>query len=131
MGERKPGIFVLHANSGRLTAGVTLIALSSLLIVFIASMGDDMLYEYVLGPLVMLGYSLGLLLRGSQTRTYIIDSNESMYEFYIGDVLVYRGHVHNIYIRLTAVRSGGSENYYTITLNGFMIDEQNLTGSVT
>ena len=64
-------------------------------------------------------------------RTYVLDSNTNMYEFYRGDTLIYQGDYHNIYIRLKGIKSGAGSIYYSVVLNGYNIDEESITMSGT
>ncbi len=52
-----------------------------------------------------------------------------MYEYYKGKKLIYTGHIHNIYIRLKGWKTGGDDIIYNLVLDGFMLDEQVLSGS--
>ena len=64
-----------------------------------------------------------------KVRMYIIDTNKNLYEFYLGEMLIYRGHVHNIYIRLKGQKTANGEMRYQVVLNGFMIEEVVITSS--
>ena len=63
----------------------------------------------------------------NDVRRIVIDLNEKEYEFYKGNHLVYRGHVHNVYIRLVGQKSGTGDVYYKVALNGYHLEEQALT----
>ena len=56
-----------------------------------------------------------------QVRIYIIDHVNGIYEFYRGSTLVYRGKLHNLYVRLRPQSTGAGEVFYDIVLNGFMV----------
>ena len=64
-----------------------------------------------------------------QTRTVTIDSTRGMYEFHRSNKLIYRGHLHNIYIRLKGVNSGSGVTYYLVILSGYQVDEESITSS--
>ena len=42
----------------------------------------------------------------SDLRRIVIDTTRHEYEFHVGSRLVYRGHIHNVYIRLVGQKSG-------------------------
>ena len=52
---------------------------------------------------------------------YVIDHMNGMYEFYRGNQLVYRGLLHNVYIRLRRKSTGGGEEFYDIVFSGFKV----------
>ncbi len=56
--------------------------------------------------------------------TYVIDHSKGSYEFYKGSTLVYRGDLHNVYVRLRRLSTGVGDHYYDITFNGFMVQLQ-------
>lgn len=63
-------------------------------------------------------------------RTYILDSNSKIYEFYKGAELIYQGHYHNIYIRCIGQNSGNGEIYYNVVLDGYCIDCVTITSAI-
>ncbi|XP_038063527.1 transmembrane protein 249-like [Patiria miniata] len=65
----------------------------------------------------------------SDVRRIVLDTTRNEYEFHTGNRLVYRGHIHNVYIRLVGQKSGAGDTYYKIVLNGFHLEEQALTSS--
>ena len=44
-----------------------------------------------------------------------------------GHQLVYRGHLHNLYLRVKGMASGGGETYYNVILGGYMVEPEALT----
>ncbi len=50
---------------------------------------------------------------------YVIDHMNGMYEFYRGSFLVYRGQLHNLYMRLRRESTGGGEEFYDIEFSGY------------
>ena len=128
--EVEYNIFVLTVKSARFTLAATLCAITAACTVLIfVSAGS--LNEYVIFPLlVFLGFMCQAIWAWEE-RTYVLDSNEKMYEFYRGNKLIYRGHYHNIYIRLKGQSSGGGETYYSVVLDGYHVDEEAITSTTT
>nr|XP_039252084.1 transmembrane protein 249-like [Styela clava] len=75
--------------------------------------------------------SLRLIQYNWQTRRIEIEKDGEQYYFYIGRKLVYTGKIYNIYIRLRGQRSSNGSTYYRIILNGFNIEEQDITSMST
>jgi len=47
-------------------------------------------------------------------------------QYYVNDELVYRGHCHNIYIRIKAIKVAG-EGYYKVIICGYGIEAFDVT----
>ncbi|CAD5121306.1 unnamed protein product [Dimorphilus gyrociliatus] len=60
-------------------------------------------------------------------RTIIIDHNCRRYEYYKGESLIYRGHLHNVFVRLKGVEAAAGEFYFKVTLGGFLVEEYDIT----
>ncbi|CAH1773739.1 unnamed protein product [Owenia fusiformis] len=127
--ETATNLFRLKVRSVKFIFGlVSTFALGLTAIILYATngieLGETLLY-FVIGFLALTSITLYY----KEERTLLLDINNSTYEFYRGDRLVYQGHNHNIYIRLKGEKSGSGEMYYNVTLNGFQVDEQMLTSA--
>jgi len=47
-------------------------------------------------------------------------------QYYINDNLIYRGHCHNVYIRIDVSKVSG-DGYYKVVIGGYGIDTYNVT----
>lgn len=128
--EVQANYFVMQSKSTRFIGAV----LQSLVVIILSAIlysTSESFYEYFVFTIIIALWPLPTMITSYQKRTYVIDNNESMYEFYIGEKLIYRGHLHNVYIRLTAVNSGGATWHYCVVLNGYMVEEESLTPTST
>ena len=124
--EVQPKYFVMQTKPTRIIGALMSILLVLITSTIMYSTSEDF-YEYFVITVILCVWPIPAVLSSYQMRTYVIDQNDGMYEFYIGEKLIYRGHLHNIYIRLTAVNSGGSTWHYTVVINGYMIEEYPVT----
>lgn len=85
---------------------------------------------YMVLPTLVLLFLVPAVWRYRLMRTYVIDASRGFYEFYVGDALVYRGRLRNIYVRLKGTGTGG-ETYYCLSVNGFQLEELCITGHTT
>ena len=123
-------VYVFRRRSSSFVSGLCMLMVTLLITGLIYGLGGS-INEYFLLPIVMISYSLYRTLYNLQWRTVVIYSNLRKYEFYVGKKLVYQGHIHNIYIRLKGMKTGGEDVIYNLVLDGFMLDEQELSGSTT
>ncbi|XP_072364082.1 cation channel sperm-associated auxiliary subunit TMEM249-like isoform X2 [Scyliorhinus torazame] len=93
------------------------------------------LLSYMMGSMQFAGFFIFLILLGLWLiitsigrRNLIIDLNENTYEFYIHRYLQHKGTLDEVYIRLTAQKSGQGKFYYKLILNGTYIEVISLTG---
>ena len=128
--EIKPNVFVMSVKSGKFYGGVVFI-ISVILCTVIADLMSGAFSEFFVFPIVIITYSSCLVVCSFPRRTYLINSTEKFYEYYVGKQLIYKGHLHNCYIRLKGVSAGGSEIYYNVVINGYMMEEQVITSSST
>lgn len=108
-------------------AGILTMILTVLIAV--AMYYDTPLDQFIVLHIMSLVFSIALTLYYKDERTVILNGRDLHYEFYKKDRLIYRGHYHNIYIRLKGEKSGAGEIFFTITLNGYHIEEEHLTSS--
>ncbi|XP_072040861.1 cation channel sperm-associated auxiliary subunit TMEM249-like [Amphiura filiformis] len=104
---------------------LTVIVLLGCIIYYSINEPDQMLAFGIIALVVTL-YSVYVYY---DIRKIVIDMSKHEYSFYKADHLVYRGHVHNVYIRLVGQKSGTGEVYYKVVLNGYHLEEQALTSS--
>ena len=78
-------------------------------------------------------YHIGILIAASanawathEERRLILNGDTNQYEFYKGNRLIYKGHYHNIYVRLNGIKSGGGEMFFSMVVGGYMAEEQGL-----
>ena len=127
--ETDLNVYVMTARSARCIVG---------LLLFFGVIGGTALLYYNIGhvdEMIIFPVTVAILflvhsLMNIKSRTYVLDNNLKMYEFYRGRKLIYRGHYHNIYIRLKGENAGGGDVYHSIVLGGFHIDEYAITGSM-
>jgi hypothetical protein len=127
--EIEPNVFVTKLDKSiKITIGVilsTLTAITSTIIYWhIGSVN-----EYIVVPLIIISGFLFTALYHLKEHSCVLDCNNKIYEYYRGDRLVYRGHFHNIYIRLKGQLTGNGQMYYTLIMNGYQLDEEELTSS--
>lgn len=60
-------------------------------------------------------------------RTLIIDHNCRCYEYYRGEKIIYRGHLHNVFVRLKSTEAAEGEIYFKVILGGYLVDEFDVT----
>ena len=128
--EIEPNIYVLTVTTSRyyIACGV------AILTVFISGLVFGIageVNEYIIFPAVVVVLFGGQAYISYKERRYVLDSNELMYEYYRGNQLIYRGHYHNVYIRLKGQSSGGGDTYYTVVLDGFNLNEEAISANST
>ncbi|XP_046875667.1 transmembrane protein 249-like [Hypomesus transpacificus] len=72
--------------------------------------------------------SLWLLSSGAFRRRLVIDHMKKEYRFYIHEHLRHCGPLHQIYIRLISQKSGQGRRMFKLMLNGYKIEERELSG---
>nr|XP_046216768.1 transmembrane protein 249-like isoform X3 [Oncorhynchus gorbuscha] len=72
--------------------------------------------------------SLWLVCSGAFRRRLVIDHKKKEYRYYIHTHLRHRGPLHQIYIRMIAQKSGQVLLMYKLMLNGYKIEERELSG---
>lgn len=87
--------------------------------------------ELLIYPIIIFLGFFRQIVKFWKDRTYVLDSNKKMYEFYRGNKLIYRGHYHNIYIRLIGQNTGNGDVYYNVVLEGYYVDSTTITSAVT
>ena len=127
--EAAPNVFKYTVKSNSFLAGLALgVSLIVFMLVMYVNSPPD---QWIVFPLLGLIFALLLMSYYWEERTFILYGNDRQYELYRGDKLVYRGHYHNIYIRLVAQKSHGGDTYYHVELNGYQVDKQVLTSTST
>lgn len=124
------GLYVLRIRTARWMIGV-LFGLITTLATVVAYMTTAELNEFVVFPIMVFTGCMVMASYHVRERTIVIDKLRKVYEFYRGQRLIYKGHIHNIYIQLKGQNSGGGDVYYSVVIGGFLIDEEPITGSST
>ncbi|XP_077978827.1 cation channel sperm-associated auxiliary subunit TMEM249-like [Glandiceps talaboti] len=127
--EIKPGYFTFITRSSKLWKAVFVVV--SILIGILGWYVVNPLDQNITILLIVVGSACYTILKYKDKRTIIINANDDEYEFYTANSLVYRGHIHNIYIRLRGLKGGGGDMYFTIVLNGYHVEEQELSSTGT
>ena len=125
--EIEPNIFMLTVVSSRLYVAGTLCVLVFLISVIVFTFSG--VNEYIVYPILAFILFFSQAMGAWDERRYVLDTNAFMYEYYRGDDLVYRGHYHNIYIRLKGQNSGGGDTFYCLVLGGYMVDEESISAT--
>ncbi|XP_078572208.1 cation channel sperm-associated auxiliary subunit TMEM249-like [Branchiostoma floridae x Branchiostoma japonicum] len=89
---------------------------------FIFGYFDEYFFLVTVSALVTCMYLIGCF---RQPRKLFLNSESLEYQWYKGEDLVYRGHYHNVYLRL-AGQSTGSAIYYKLVIRGYKIEGQDL-----
>ncbi|CAK8674742.1 unnamed protein product [Clavelina lepadiformis] len=76
-------------------------------------------------------WSLRLISYNWQKRRICIEKDGQNYFFYIGNSLQFCGEIHNIYLRLRGQQSSNGHKYYRLVINGFNVEEQEITSMTT
>ncbi|XP_038654602.1 transmembrane protein 249-like isoform X1 [Scyliorhinus canicula] len=125
---RQPNVYELNYLNNNLWIGIAMLIVS-----LIAS--ALYLLSYMMGGMQFAGFFIFLILLGLWLiitsigrRNLIIDLDEDTYEFYIHRYLQHKGTLDEVYIRLTAQKSGQGKFYYKLILNGTYIEVISLTG---
>ena len=126
----RPGLYALRVTSARWAIGVIFMAITILITVFAFGTSSE-IDEFMVFPVLVLLCSFFVTLSYAKAKVFVLDAEAKMYEFYRGNRLIYRGHVHNLYIRLKGQNSGGGDTYYQVVLDGYLVDEEPITGSTT
>ncbi|XP_071941114.1 cation channel sperm-associated auxiliary subunit TMEM249-like [Antedon mediterranea] len=108
-----------------ISAGI-LTGLTLSMVIFYASTTPD---QYITFFFIAMAVMLYTTYTYKAIRKITLDMANSRYEFRINNRLIYRGHVHNIYIRLVGQNSGAGDVYYKVVLNGYHSEELPLTSS--
>ncbi|XP_033099046.1 transmembrane protein 249-like [Anneissia japonica] len=108
-----------------ISAGI-LTGLTLSMVIFYASTKPDQYISFFFIAIAVMLYTAYMY---KDMRRLTLDIANSRYEFRIKDRLIYRGHVHNIYIRLVGQNSGAGDVYYKVVLNGYHSEELPLTSS--
>ena len=124
------GLYVLRVKTPRWAIGLLFSAIT-IIATTLAYVTSEKVDEYIIFPCVVLFGCLAMSMYHVRQRTFVLDTIRKMYEFYRGDKLIYRGHVHNLYIQLKGQKSGGGETYYQVVLNGYLVDEEPISGATT
>ena len=125
--EIEPNIFLLTVVSSRLYVAGTIAVL--ILLISVITFSIIGVNEYIVYPIIALVLFSSQVLSAWDERRYVLDSNAFMYEYYRGKKLVYRGHYHNIYIRLKGQNSGGGDTFYSLVLGGYLVDEESISAT--
>ena len=126
--EIEPNVFVVRLKSNKVMIGFTIGAATVIITTAIyVSIGS--INEYIVFPGIIFYGFLSMAMYHMKRHSCVLDCNNKMYEYYHGDRLVYRGHYHNIYIRLKGQQTGNGEMYYTLIMNGYLLNEEELTSS--
>lgn len=128
--EKASGVFVLTIRPSSFAISAAL-CVCTVLITAMVYLIRGTVDEYIVFNLIVFFSFFSSAVRDWQARTVVVDSWRAMYEFYKGDRLIYRGHLHNVYIRLKGVSSGGGDTYYSVVLCGYQVDEEPITSSTT
>ena len=127
--ELDPNVYVLSVRSAHFEFSLMIICMiigGTIIVNFqIAPVGQMAIFPMM----VLVGYVYEVV-RNSKHRTYVLDLNTKMYEYYRGKRLVYQGHFHNCYIRLKGQATGGGDTFYNIVLNGYMMEEEEITNAM-
>jgi len=113
--ETSPGYYVMQTKRKRRHSAVLFFLLVSLPLTLFLCNAD--FYFYVIYA-ILAAYPFHLMLSNIPPRTYVIDTLNTAYEFYIGEGLVYKGHMHNFYVRLE-----GHDDFYKVLFNGYLVEE--------
>uniref|UniRef100_H2YC54 Uncharacterized protein n=1 Tax=Ciona savignyi TaxID=51511 RepID=H2YC54_CIOSA len=81
--------------------------------------------------ILMFLWSIRFISFNWQKRRIVLEKDGQNYFFYVGGRLVYEGEIHNIYFRLRSQCSSNGSTYYRLVLNGFHVEEQELSSMTT
>ncbi|XP_078488994.1 cation channel sperm-associated auxiliary subunit TMEM249-like [Ciona intestinalis] len=81
--------------------------------------------------ILMFLWSLRLISYNWQKRRIVLEKDGENYFFYVGGKLVYKGDIHNIYFRLRSQCSSNGSTYYRLVLNGYHVEEYEITSMTT
>lgn len=83
--------------------------------------------DYIMVSILCSFYLIIRLIWCMNGRTLIIDHNCHLYEYYRGKKLIYRGHLHNIFVRLKGVGAAEGQTYFKVVFGGYLVNEFNVT----
>ncbi|KAK6491277.1 transmembrane protein 249-like [Huso huso] len=123
----KPNVFVMDYLHDDLWKGLLLL-LASVIGSGVYLSGHEDSHEFA--AFFVLGLCLGVWFTASASfqRRLIIDHHAGVYRFYILQQLRQQGALNQIYIRTKAKRSGQGHLFYTLIINGYKIEEQQVCG---
>ncbi|KAL2080319.1 hypothetical protein ACEWY4_024112 [Coilia grayii] len=84
-------------------------------------------HSFITFFLFSMGVSIWLICSGSFRRRLVLDPDKGEYRFYVHTHLRHRGPLNQIYIRITAQKSG-QKLMFRLILNGYKIDCHTLCG---
>lgn len=125
--EVHPKVFVLRdASNWYIYELVGVTTLAAVYIAIVLTQGWSL--QLLLIPLVGFVIVLPVIVRDSKKRTLVYDGNALIYEYYVGDELVYQGHCHNLYIRVKNETGDTEESHlYSLVVNGYALREYPIT----
>ncbi len=126
--EVEPNVYVFTVRSGWLVLAVILCLVTLITTVAVYAVAGGVDQSFVFAGIVFLGF-LQMAFYHRRRKTYVLDGNRNMYEFYKGEDLIYTGNYHNVYIRLKGQKSGTGDTYFNVVLDGFLMDEESISSS--
>ncbi|XP_070566993.1 cation channel sperm-associated auxiliary subunit TMEM249-like [Ptychodera flava] len=127
--ETDSGYFEYETRSPKFWQAIVIVAI--LVVGVIGYYADHPFDQNLTLVILVVSSACYIIFTYKDKRRIVINTNTDEYGFYIGEKLMYRGHIHNIYIRLRGLKGGGGDMFFNIVLNGYHVEEQELSSTST
>ncbi|KAL5248743.1 hypothetical protein ACHWQZ_G017807 [Mnemiopsis leidyi] len=128
--EKDPNLLVYSDRPPEFYISCVVFVISTLITTIwinVALLTSLSLGQGIIFPVALVLYFFYRATQTFKTRSYRVNVDAGIYQYYVGDVQIHRGKLHNLYFRLHE-RSSTGFPYYEIVLNGYKVSCVSISG---